>query len=109
MTVTPVTRITDVFLVFVRSEMEREEWTHVIRKHAVNSLIDNGYEIRREDKDSKLGSGSYSTVWKGVDKDTRKVWAVKEMQKAAVKREVRAQTCSFCVSKIEPFAPTRLL
>lgn len=41
----------------VSSEMEREEWVHVIRKHAVNSVIDNGYEIRREDKDSKLGSG----------------------------------------------------
>jgi hypothetical protein len=41
------------------SEVEREEWVHVIRKHAVNSVIDNGYEIRRDDKDSKLGSGKH--------------------------------------------------
>lgn len=72
---------------YAPSEMEREEWVHVIRKHAVNSVIDNGYEIKRDEKESKLGSGSYSTVWKGVCKETRKVWAIKEMQKSAVKRD----------------------
>lgn len=72
---------------FAPTEVEREEWVHVIRKHAVNSVIDNGYTIRRDDKESKLGSGSYSTVWKGVCRDTKKVWAIKEMQKSAVKKE----------------------
>mmetsp|Transcript_45245 Transcript_45245/g.113412 ORF Transcript_45245/g.113412 Transcript_45245/m.113412 type:complete len:478 (-) Transcript_45245:89-1522(-) len=72
---------------YAATEVEREEWVHVMRKHAVNSVVDNGYDIRREDKDAKLGSGSYSTVWKGVDRDTRKVWALKEMQKSAVKKE----------------------
>ena len=46
----------------MNSELERDEWVHVIRKHAVNSTIDNGYEIRRDDKDSKLGSGKLPTL-----------------------------------------------
>jgi hypothetical protein len=33
-------------------------------------------------------AGSYSTVWKGIDRDTRRVWAIKEMQKGSVKKEV---------------------
>ena len=41
----------------------------------VNSSIDNGYEIRRDDNDTKLGSGSYSTVWKGKDRDNNRVCA----------------------------------
>jgi serine/threonine protein kinase len=53
----------------------------------VNSSIDNGYQIRRDDQDQKLGSGSYSTVWKGTDRDTNKVWALKEMQKSNIKKE----------------------
>ncbi|KAJ1472855.1 hypothetical protein T484DRAFT_3395337 [Baffinella frigidus] len=72
---------------YASSEMEREEWVQILRKHAVNSSIDNGYEIRRDDNDTKLGSGSYSTVWKGKDRDNNKVWALKEMQKANVKRD----------------------
>lgn len=28
---------------FAPTEVEREEWVHVIRKHSVNSVIDNGY------------------------------------------------------------------
>uniref|UniRef100_A0A6U4Q5S4 Protein kinase domain-containing protein n=1 Tax=Hemiselmis andersenii TaxID=464988 RepID=A0A6U4Q5S4_HEMAN len=75
------------YYLYAATEVEREEWVHVMRKHAVNSVVDNGYDIKREDKDAKLGSGSYSTVWKGVDRDTRKVWALKEMQKSAVKKE----------------------
>lgn len=63
------------YFLYAANEMEREEWVHVLRKHAVNSSIDNGYEIRRDDKDTKLGSGSYSTVWKGSDRETKKVRA----------------------------------
>ncbi len=48
---------------YIYSEVEREEWVHVIRKHAVNSVIDNGYEIRRDDKDSKLGSGKHIHIF----------------------------------------------
>jgi hypothetical protein len=45
------------FTLYTASQLERDEWVHVMRKHAVNSNIDNGYEIRRDDKDGKLGSG----------------------------------------------------
>mmetsp|Transcript_15673 Transcript_15673/g.38031 ORF Transcript_15673/g.38031 Transcript_15673/m.38031 type:complete len:379 (+) Transcript_15673:2-1138(+) len=72
---------------YAPSAMEKEEWLHVIRKHAVNTMIENGYEINRNEESSKLGSGSYSTVWKGVCKQTRKVFAIKEMQKSSVKKD----------------------
>jgi serine/threonine protein kinase len=41
-------------------------------------------------------SGSYSTVWKGIDRESKKVWALKEMQKSAVKREVCAAASFAC-------------
>ena len=59
---------------FADSEIDRSEWVQAIRKSAVNSSIDNGYEIHRNDKNSKLGSGSYSTVWKCYDRESRKVF-----------------------------------
>ncbi|EKX53942.1 hypothetical protein GUITHDRAFT_100192 [Guillardia theta CCMP2712] len=72
---------------FADSEIDRSEWVQAIRKSAVNSSIDNGYEIHRNDKNSKLGSGSYSTVWKCYDRESRKTWALKEMMKSNVKKE----------------------
>uniref|UniRef100_A0A7S0M5X2 Protein kinase domain-containing protein n=1 Tax=Cryptomonas curvata TaxID=233186 RepID=A0A7S0M5X2_9CRYP len=71
---------------YAPSDLERNEWAQIIRKYSVNSSIDNVYTIGT-DKDSKLGSGSFSTVYKGVERDTRKVWAIKTMLKSNIKRE----------------------
>ena len=72
---------------WTHSEMEMEEWVADLRKFAVNSAIENGYEIARDNKNSKLGSGSYSVVYLATDRATGQKWAVKEMQKKSLKKE----------------------
>lgn len=72
------------YCLWTQSEMEREEWIDSLRKHAVNSNIDNAYEVERK---KELGSGSYSTVWKGKDRQTKTIWAIKEMNKKNLKQE----------------------
>lgn len=76
-----------VHLFWADTEMEREEWVNNLRKHAVNSSIDNGYEINKDLKDAKLGSGSYSTVWKGKDRSNNNYFAIKEMAKQTLKKD----------------------
>mmetsp|Transcript_23496 Transcript_23496/g.34482 ORF Transcript_23496/g.34482 Transcript_23496/m.34482 type:complete len:453 (+) Transcript_23496:85-1443(+) len=75
------------YVFWADTEMESQEWVANLRKHSVNSSIENGYEINREAKDSKLGSGSYSTVWKGKDRGNNTFWAIKEMQKQTLKKD----------------------
>mmetsp|Transcript_63219 Transcript_63219/g.169033 ORF Transcript_63219/g.169033 Transcript_63219/m.169033 type:complete len:445 (-) Transcript_63219:87-1421(-) len=86
-------------LLFAPTELERDEWIDVIRKYSTQSLITNTYEFSR-DKNSKLGEGSFGTVYKGREKATGKIWALKEIPKASVqgddlqnlKEEVRIST-----------------
>lgn len=61
------------FHLYAKTQLERDEWVFTLRKYAVNTSIENGYEVNRDDKTMKLGSGSYSTVWKCRDKETNKV------------------------------------
>jgi len=75
------------YIFWADTEMEREEWVADLRKHSVNSSIENGYEINREAKDSKLGSGSYSVVWKGKHRGDGSLWAIKEMHKLTLKKD----------------------
>ena len=61
------------FHLYAKTQLERDEWVFTLRKYAVNTSIENGYEVNRDDKTMKLGSGSYSTVWKCRDKEANKV------------------------------------
>ena len=58
--------------VWAESELQRDEWMADLRKHAVTSDISNVYEVHT-DKHSKLGFGSFSTVWKATDRATGQV------------------------------------
>jgi serine/threonine protein kinase len=95
-------------VLYAPSELDRDEWVAVIRKYSAQSNIENGYEFTR-DNSSKLGegklftcmrkfsqayenvhpsiAGSFGTVFKGKDRATGKIWALKEIPKASVNGE----------------------
>jgi len=75
------------YIFWADTDLEREQWVTDLRMHCINSDISNGYEIHKENKDSKLGFGSYSVVWKGKDRATGTAWAIKEMQKKDLKKD----------------------
>uniref|UniRef100_A0A7S4L041 Protein kinase domain-containing protein n=1 Tax=Guillardia theta TaxID=55529 RepID=A0A7S4L041_GUITH len=66
---------------YAESNEEREAWIRDLQWVAVHSNIDNGYIIERDEQRAMLGSGSFSTVWKGIDRNTGKAWALKEINK----------------------------
>lgn len=66
------------------TEIARDEWVDDLNKHAVNSHIENGYVVMRN---SKLGAGAYSEVFKAKDRKSGNLWAVKEMDKTKLRRE----------------------
>jgi hypothetical protein len=106
-------------VLYAPSELDRDEWVDVIRKYSTQSNIENGYDFTR-DNSSKLGegklihqnfhmhvnenvhpliSGSFGTVFKGKDRTTGKIWALKEISKASVNGEdlanLKVGICTF--------------
>ena len=95
-----------VMVLYAESEDERDAWVQDLRWSAVNTNIDNGFEIDRVKPEGCLGTGSFSVVWRGRAKypDLRgagkgQVWALKEISKKdlsyveeeRVREEVRVQ------------------
>jgi len=88
---------------FADSDDERMQWIKDLRWCALNSRLDNGYEIDRVHAEGCLGTGAFSVVWRGRAKyareDCDESYALKEISKTnlnfkeetSVREEVRIQ------------------
>ena len=71
---------------FASTDGEREQWSKLLRKHAVHHNLENGFELTKK----VLGTGAYATVYLGTDKVTNEKVALKLIKRERINEEEQA-------------------